>query len=163
MKVMSFLITSTILISCQSDFSAPESETINIEAYQDVDQRLWTHFESFEIEAGKRGLFFDLNALNVTGEIVNISEENVAGTCQYGSHINHVTVDTDFWFRNNDLQREFVVFHELGHCVLKRDHLESSFNNGICTSMMHSGLTRCNVAYNNINREYYLDELFASI
>ena len=43
-----------------------------------------------------------------------------------------------------------------------RGHLESSFNNGVCTSIMHSGLTNCNVAYNTNNRTYYLDELFSN-
>jgi len=162
MKAITCLLISLFLISCQSDFLSPESETIRVKSYQDVDQRLWTYFESFEVEARKRGLSFDLNRLKITGEIQNIAETNVAGTCQYGSHIHHVTIDSDFWNRNSSMQREFVVYHELGHCVLYRDHTESSFNNGACTSIMHSGLTNCNVLYNTANRDYYLNELFAT-
>lgn len=150
------------MISCQTDFlSNSDTLTNNIKVYQDVDQRLWNYFESFEDEARKRGFAIDLNLLKITGEIQDIAETNVAGTCQYGRHLHHVTIDSDFWNRNNFMQREFVVYHELGHCVLSRGHTESSFNNGVCKSLMHSGLTNCNVAYTTANREYYLDELFA--
>ncbi len=162
MKAITLLISASFLMSCQTDIFPSENQTNTIQAYEDVDQRLWSYYESFEAEARKRGLTYDLNLLKITGEIQNIPETNVAGTCQYGSHLTHVTIDTDFWYRNSNVQREFVVFHELGHCVLMRGHLESSFNNGVCTSIMHSGLTNCNVAYNTNNRTYYLDELFSN-
>ncbi len=56
--------------------------------------------------------------------------------------------------------REFVVFHELGHCDLGRDHRDEAFDNGVCVSIMRSGLGDCRDYYHPRTREGYLDELF---
>ena len=45
--------------------------------------------ESFEEAALDRGVLIDLKSLEITGVIENISDEGVAGTCQYGQHIHH--------------------------------------------------------------------------
>lgn len=128
-----------------------------------VDRELWSHFESFEEEALKRGHSFDLNALEITGVIEEIEEDGVAGTCQYGRHIHHVTVDLQFWRAASPLTRELVVYHELGHCVLFRDHTEEFNERGVCLSMMNSGTAPCRVAYTGQNRDFYIEELFSTI
>jgi hypothetical protein len=170
MNVFKFLIPIAFILmtSCQSD-TDQESEITSVEEempeelFANVDERLWEYFESFENEAALRGIHIDLNEEGTSGVISPISDEGVAGTCQYNSHFNHVTVDEDFWTRGHVLLREFVVYHELGHCVLHRDHEESSFDNGICRSIMRSGLEDCRDAYTQQNRAYYLDELFSTI
>lgn len=137
-----------------------ESEP-TIKEFSNVDQRLWTYFQNFETEAEKRGYTIDLNTMNVTGEISGIHDGNVIGTCSYGfRRPNAVTIDDAFWNRNGLLSREEVVFHELGHCILERDHTERTTNNGFCSSIMRSGTGSCRTVYNLTNRSYYLDELF---
>ena len=160
---LTFLICLiTLIYSCEVDsIQHIEEEPIQEELYYNVDQGLWTHFQQFEREAAKRGHNYNLDTHGTTGEISVIPEDGVAGTCQYGNHINHVTVDVEFWDRASNLLREFVVFHELGHCVLARGHEESSFSNGICRSIMRSGTQDCIDAYIAQNRDYYLDELFS--
>jgi hypothetical protein len=56
--------------------------------------------------------------------------------------------------------KEYIVFHELGHCVLNRPHTEDSFSNGVCSSIMRSGNGGCYDYYNRFTRQYYVDELF---
>ena len=132
-----------------------------IKEFTNVDQRLWSYFQDFESEAAMRGYDVDLNLMNVTGEISGIHDGNVIGTCSYGyRRPNAVTIDDTFWSRNGLLSREEVVFHELGHCILGRDHTEQIVNNGFCASIMRSGTGSCKTAYTLANRSYYLDELF---
>lgn len=69
-------------------------------------------------------------------------------------------IDLEFWERANILNKEFVVFHELGHCTLFRAHKEGVDANGICVSMMRSGLEDCRDNYSAITRATYWDELF---
>ena len=145
------------LFACYEDILEQEIEN---NAYPDVDKSLWPHFMSFENEARQRGLDIDLAALEISGVIRNIQDDGVAGTCQYGNHIAHVSIDRSYWNNASSLLREYVVFHELGHCALYRGHDESSNNNGICRSIMNSGLGYCIPNYNNTNRNRYLDELF---
>lgn len=153
-----FIITCLLLVSCQKDIFSPEEElpTTN----QLVDYRLQTFFDLFEQEAARHGLYLDLEDMGITGVIEEIYEQGVAGTCQYGRHIAHVTLDLNFWNNSGYYGREMVVFHELGHCVLNRGHYEAEFSNGVCKSIMNSGTSGCQWAYNSQNREYYLGELF---
>ena len=157
-------LTITPLISCQKDDSSliTEEDTVGEESsITGVDPFLLEYFISFE-EAGKeRGLEIDLSTANITGSISEIQEENVAGQCNYHPfQPNHVTIDKSFWNRSNYLYREMIVFHELGHCYLGRDHFEEAFQNGLCKSIMRSGTCCCRDAYTLKNRAYYLDELF---
>ena len=162
-----YLIAFIVFTSC--GFDNPPLQDDNLvddntqPLFSNVDNRLVSHFQEFENEAADRGFDFDLNALGITGVIEQIPEDGVAGTCQYGLHIHHVTIDANFWNNASQNLREFVVFHELGHCVLNRDHEEGAFANGICISIMRSGLEDCRDAYNPNNRNYYLDELFSTI
>ncbi len=155
--ILSLIITIFLLTSCYKDPIAILNPT-----YPGVDPELWPHFQNFEKEAARRGINIDLSTENLTGEIDNIHERGVLGVCQYGSAINnHITIDEPFWNSSGSLYREFVVFHELGHCVLFRDHDESMNGNGICLSIMRSGTGQCRDAYTDQNRGYYLDELFS--
>ncbi len=144
-----------VMQSCEIESEPSVKEFIN------VDERLWTYFEEFEAQAAQRGYAIDLNQRNLTGEIAAIHDGDVIGTCSYGfRRPNAVTIDNNFWNRNGLLGREEVVFHELGHCVLGRDHTERVVNSGFCASIMRSGTGSCRSAYNVANRDFYLDELF---
>lgn len=159
------LLLALALVSCQKESPLIEEGVVTIvdpKEYPNADSRLWLYFEAFENEARLRGKAFDLKELNIQGVIEDIDVEGVAGHCRYGSHIdNEVTIDSPFWNRANDLNREFVVFHELGHCVLIRGHEESAHVNGSCTSLMRSGTLDCQDNYNVNTREVYLNELFS--
>jgi hypothetical protein len=132
--------------------------------FPNVDERLWGFFENFEDLAAERGLDYDLNTFNLIGSIEDIHEEGVAGTCSYGFRgPRDIVIDQPFWNNTNNFSREMVVFHELGHCVLGRDHTEATTGNGFCASIMRSGTGNCRTLYNAQNREYYIDELFEVI
>lgn len=126
-----------------------------------VDEPLRDYFERFETEAAQRGLSYDLEAMQVSGDIRVISTSSVIGQCLHSEEEpNTVIVDKFYWDGANDMEREFLVFHELGHCALNRDHLDQSDGQGDCISIMTSGTGICRVNYNVANRKSLLDELF---
>lgn len=126
-----------------------------------VDQALWPLFIAFEDEAAERGFNIDLRAAGITGFIEEIEERHVAGRCNYNfRQPNRVTIDEQFWNRSSNSFREMIVFHELGHCFLFRDHEERILSNGACASIMRSGNGSCLDNYNLRTRENYIDELF---
>jgi hypothetical protein len=99
----------------------------------EVDERLTFFFESFKKEGSSRGQ--------------NINMEDI--------------IDKLFWETANMTEKEYVIFHELGHCALNRRHLDATNKDGTCTSMMQSGNGSCKMVYNAQNRSKYLDELFS--
>lgn len=158
----SLLLLATIsILSCQKDeqnFVAPTENS-----YPNVDPSLWSYFQDFEEEAAARGLRVDLVDFGVTAEIQELSEQNVAGQCTYGSAIgSEIIIDQGFWndFPSRQI-REMVIFHELGHCYLHRGHTEGAHADGTCISIMRSGLENCQDNYNALTRDEYLDELFS--
>lgn len=126
-----------------------------------VSPELQTYFERFALEAAARGLDFDYQRDRIEGFLLPITEAGVEGKCTFNSvDPDRIAVDLSFWNRASDLEKEFIVFHELGHCFLNRQHLDDAWPDGNCVSIMHSGLGGCRNAYSSQTRSDYLDELF---
>lgn len=159
------LFASTILLffsACEKDEPFIETPVEQeFKAFTNVPESLWDYFERFEEAAHERGVRVDLNNEDISAEIMEITEDGVAGSCSYGSHTpGHIVIDETFWNETSDLVREMVVFHELGHCSLFLGHIEGTNNDGTCTSIMRSGLENCRDNYRSSTRDAYLDELF---
>jgi hypothetical protein len=126
-----------------------------------VDISLQEYFDRFVAEASIRSLEVDFNRTQVNGYIRLITEPNVVGQCAHREdEPNTVIIDKLYWDQADDLEREFLVFHELGHCVLNRNHLDDADVHGVCLSIMASGGPTCRVHYTQANRNEMLQELF---
>ncbi len=156
MKVnMAFFIFIPMMLSC----TVEEMETTT-STRSSLDQ----YVSNFEQEARNRGLHIDVSALGITIELADIPEQNVAGVCYTHSHApGRIEIDAPYYHSMPDLRREYVVFHELGHCVLGRAHAEAQYPNGTCRSIMASGTGQCIERYTLSNRSRYLDELFRNL
>ncbi|MEM7104852.1 MAG: hypothetical protein AAF502_17070 [Bacteroidota bacterium] len=162
MLLLAMLITSCNKESISLTPAQDDPPTVSL-LYPGVAEALWPYFHKFEEEGTLRGLEIDLTASGITGVIEAIDEDGVAGQCTYYSHqSNAISVDQEFWNISSPLWKEFIVFHELGHCFLDRGHTEDAFSNGVCTSLMRSGLGDCFDNYSDDTRSYYLDELFST-
>lgn len=155
------LLVSSMLLSCDTDDGTDVLPVVIEGTFPGVDERLWPYFTRFQQEASERDIIVDLVALGITGVIEVIEEDNVAGVCNFNSRSsNHVMIDQEFWESAPDLFKEFIVFHELGHCSLLRDHREGADLAGRCISIMRSGLEECRDNYSFVTRLGYLDELY---
>ncbi len=126
-----------------------------------VDSSLTEYFDRFAGEAAERGVVVDYVADPVNGYIRVITSQGVIGQCAHKEdEPNTVIIDKFYWDSASELEREFLVFHELGHCVLDREHLDNSDGQGFCVSIMTSGTGFCTIRYTAANRESMLDELF---
>ncbi|MEK6704184.1 MAG: hypothetical protein AABZ06_00175, partial [Bdellovibrionota bacterium] len=82
----------------------------------------------------------------------------VIGLCESGVSIRRVTLDPDFWDSVSDTQRELLMHHELGHCVLYRGHRSDSLSTGAYASIMYPVIMSSSTYINNY--DYYQNELF---
>lgn len=138
-------------------FSACEQET---EIVFVVESSLQDYFDRFVDEGALRGINIAYATSQVEAHISDIPEPNVIGQCAWNHTSHSITIDRNYWRTANDMQREFVVFHELGHCVLELNHVDGADGNGNCESIMTSGTGNCRVVYTINNRERLLNELF---
>ena len=129
------------------------------EAY--IEDELKEYFSRFENEAHTRGIKINLDEIDLSGYIEEISERGVLGTCTtFTNGAQSVIIDQPYWNSSTDLQKEYLVFHELGHCVLKRAHDNSRYTNGTCKSIMQSGTGGCRSVYSDNTKDQLIDELF---
>lgn len=121
----------------------------------------------FEMEAKQRGEDFHLRERGLIIEFGDL-DNGVAGLCHYGKPI-RIEIDRAYWnemgkYGGADLIREELIFHEMGHGILGRKHLNTTLSNDEWKSIMCGGNKvedrSWNTNYRGQRRAYYLDELF---
>lgn len=128
--------------------------------FHEMDPEIEVYFVSFEYEANQRGVDINIEDEQLVGYFTEIEEDIVGQCAKLTDGSKEVRIDLDYWNKSNELEREFLIFHELGHCILNRSHTDDSDESGTCLSMMNSGLGNCRNLYRNTNRAEMLDELF---
>ncbi len=132
-----------------------------------VEEEFVQYIDRFELEARNRGRLIDLENTGLIVEFADL-KDNQAGLC-YSEKPIRIEIDRAYWAaisltNGADLMKENLLFHELGHGVLGRDHLNSTLSNGDWKSMMCGGdkvdNRPWNINYRGVRRNYYVDELF---
>lgn len=89
-------------------------------------------------------------------------EGKKSASCKPNYRPKIITIDSLTWKFINPAQKETLIFHELAHCLLLRQHNNGAFEFGECKSWMRADESSCHVnLHNSAWREYYLDELFS--
>jgi hypothetical protein len=153
-----------LILSCEQNNPQPTTYRI--------DEELLPYLETFLAEANSRGLEFERENLIIE---FGTAAEEVCGQCLIskngGQRKITIVQNSVCWEYRPAQTREALVFHELGHCLLERNHREDKLPNGAQASIMYSGNdgpynpcvyvigndTSCNKTG---RRSYYIDELF---
>ena len=127
----------------------------------EIESELQIHFNNFVEEASDHGMYISLDDLDIGGYIINIEQQGTLGQCKsYTNGSKQIVIDQPYWNRADQMEKEYLVFHELGHCLLGREHKDIKDSNGFCLSIMQSGDGGCEGIYNLQNRDGLLEELF---
>ncbi len=150
-----------LTLGCKEKLAGPDpvEETLDLR----VDLRLQPYFDRYEAEAKRRGITVDLSERQLTAAIDTLGGDGVVGECRFNiQEPNDLVIDAVLWDNPNvgDLLREYIVFHELGHCERLRKHREDADANDVCLSVMASGVGGCRDVYTAASRTKLLDELF---
>ncbi len=125
------------------------------------------YLNRFETEAAKRDKHFDLKNTGLIIEYANLKNDYI-GLTHYENPI-RIEIDKTYWHdiatvADVDLLRESLIFHELGHGLLNRGHINTILENGDWKSIMCGGTKvdnkSWNINYHGIRRDYYINELF---
>lgn len=132
-----------------------------------IDPAFTDYLQRFENEGSARGHNLNPQSTGLIMEFATLSD-GTAGLTHYETPI-RIEIDKTYW--NNitnsagaDLMKEDLIFHELGHGLLGRDHLNTTLKNDDWKSIMCGGTKvkdrPWNINYRGERRKYYLDELF---
>jgi len=132
-----------------------------------VNDEFTPYVQKFIDEAALRGKTYDFEKTGLIIEFANL-DNDVAGLCHYEDPI-RIQIDKDYWnalqgTEGEELMKEDLIFHEMGHGILGRKHINDILENGDWKSIMCGGDKvddrPWNINYRGFRRTYYLDELF---
>jgi len=135
----------------------------NLQPQAIIESDFKIYVDRFISEAASRGYKINDDQLSV------IYSDTMNYYCGYGifdtKQVLVSSVHGSCWQTQSDINREILMFHELGHALLARNHDASKLPNGDFKTMMCGGNAFVNLftLYNEDTperRKYYLDELF---
>ena len=127
-----------------------------------IENEFVEYVDRFVAEAAARGIEIDFSDTGLLIEFRDAVSTESGGVCYLGRH--HIQIEKFYWDGYNDLQREGLIFHELGHCELGRLHKNDTLPNGEWLSRMRGDPIPDDASYvinyTGTRRDYYVDELF---
>ena len=119
----------------------------------------------FQLEMSNRGMDLSMPNLDRSLRIYivekfnkELQDDSVIGLCAKTSGRLSIYIDKNTWDKYDSLQREMLIFHELGHCALNLGHDKSLDTNGIPNDIMYP--VSFDALYYYKYRKFYLDRLF---
>lgn len=125
-----------------------------------VDSAIKPYVQRFIEDARKRKVSIpEMSRTTVVFGTTRTKDEPITvGFCDDVQGWPFITVSEADWAYSDDYEKEQLVFHELGHCVLGRDHCDVTRNDQP-VSIMEVDLGRSAQAYKT-RREEFVNELF---
>lgn len=127
-QITKFWILTLSTLGCLSFTACGRPPVLEIGGFENYVQR----FEMKSQEAG--------NPVKVTELKIQFGDLEAAyedGICELGDMTPTITVSKPSWDQMDDTEREILMFHEMGHCVLNRKHRSALDPKGLPESMMH--------------------------
>ena len=129
---LSLLPLIIALAACKNEIKMPppspfKSDLINQESHPQITfpskmNPLFNSYVETFVEAGIKYLSdpdFDLGGVVI--DFSKVPRPTTAAYCNY-IHPRSIGINRIWWERASHLERENIIFHELGHCVLHRHH-----------------------------------------
>lgn len=142
------LLLFTILCSCISPFSD--------EQIYSVPSELDFYYQSFLSDAKKHGI--DYTGSDIVIQFVDF-EGGLSGLhVDRSDYIKHVKIDRTVYNSNkaDTAILKWLIYHELGHALLNRNHVDD------CNSVMHPFFMMCSTQKFRSNQDKMIHELFAN-
>jgi hypothetical protein len=124
-----------------------------------VDNRVKNYVELFRREAFVRNIILSDGDMNVEIRFDKL-KDGIRGSCFLEKNL--IILDSVTWFKRDSFDNEWVIYHELGHCILKKEHSNENLARGECKGLMsnHEG-NQCFINFKSPAwRKWYFDELF---
>jgi hypothetical protein len=119
-----------------------------------------SYVTAFEAAAAQQGALLHVVDLTIRfGQVDADGETGGRGVCESAAGETPViTISQAAWNASSDAEKEELVFHEMGHCVLHKTHEAGINSDGIPASLMNP--TKIDGSIYSQFKAYYLAKLF---
>jgi hypothetical protein len=159
-NIIKILLLGVLVInmSCTKEANDDTPQSVNPEELQ-------RYLDRFLAETAERGQTFDVSTLDL--RFVPAPDQNQY--CAVG-HFNYnnsgrqrieIVNTSDCWNDRSEIEKENLFYHEMGHALLNRPHLETKLPNGLPLSIMCSDCNNFAVVnkFQTYKWDYYFQEL----
>lgn len=154
--MMRFLILAFLISSCGMDERIMPEKPHKKQLIFQVEE-LKPYIDMFERDSAIYG-----DALVVDDLIIGFGEADVEGDDHFTLGVCYratnrtpeIVLDINHWEKMSDTRRMLLVYHELGHCVLNRSHIEEEDYDSIMNPILIS------TSQYEEDPDYFLGELF---
>jgi hypothetical protein len=126
----------------------------------DIPEEVQPYVDRFVAEATTRGKVIDWSDISLEITFQDDLADTLAAFCNDGT----IVISRLFWETRSDNHREAMIFHELGHCILHREHHNAILPNDEWLSLMRGDPIPAgrssSINYSGVRRQFYIDELF---
>jgi hypothetical protein len=149
---MKYIVTTLalLLVNCQN---------MNIKGYY-VAPEIVPYVDSFIYNAKTYNVTIVID--NILIDFTNKLEPDEMGECLSAIGLNPIIrINRSAWLKMSDSSKEQLIYHELGHCILNRDHLNTFGVNGnpyVPVSIMYEYMIYDDIYDYNV--VHYYQELF---
>ncbi len=150
------LFLTAMLTSCKE--SSTDVHKVDPE-FEEYVQRFFAYAERYGVTIP------DKNIVMVSKNLT----DGKAGLCYMDRYPVYIEIDAGYWLTfsssaTEDMLKEDLIFHEMGHGFLRRYHDNTELQNGdwktiMCGDQLPNGRA-ANINYRGMRHEYYLKELF---
>lgn len=146
---MKKIILFIAMISCGVDSNFQKIEDHRTRS---IPSEFEPYLEMFEVDANKHNIKIDSSNLKIQFKVL---DGFMVGTCSTYSNSSRLDIDIDpnYWNSVGIVYRTILMYHEFGHCFLKRGHVD------------HLSIMRPNVLYQGTfldDEKALIDELFTA-
>jgi hypothetical protein len=124
-----------------------------------IDNKVKKYVEIFRIEAFRRNIILSDEDLNIDIRFDQL-KDGLRGSCFLDKKL--IKLDSISWLKQDSFDNEWLVYHELGHCILHKEHNNENLVRGECKGLMSNHENnQCFINFKSlIWRKWYFDELF---
>ena len=157
-RACAFFVAAALLVALPACGKASDSADSHEAALQVAGFE--SYVARFESDAAANGRTIQVSDLIIRfGTVDAEGESGGRGVCEFQPGATPViTLSQAAWDTSNDAEREQLVFHELGHCVLQKRHVGGVSAQGIPRSLMNP--YRIDGSVYLQNKAYYLSTFF---
>lgn len=112
-------------------------------------------------------MYFSPNTITILIKPITLKGDKntrIIGTCSFDAYnMPHVVLDETDWYATTDAGKKWVVYHELGHCLLGQNHrdFKVKFGNDIIKGSIMDAIR--GLSYDlELYNPYYMQELFSN-
>ncbi len=121
-----------------------------------VDSAFQDTYENFFLEANNSGIRIGPSKITIIfGNPKSKENPNAIGICSHEDNL--IVIEKQTWDKYDARDKEQLLFHELGHCLLNRDHCSLKDSDNI-VSIMYPNMLPSDLYKSK--RKAYIDELF---